>query len=135
MYTGALDYIFEYEAAKAGNYAVHVPRYAAAVLGVFADGTRTGTIAYAPHRAPLGFLEAGPHRIAIRAYNTRFNAFGNLHNANDETVWHGYHAYRTRDDDWSDSYCNLRPAGLISGIEIELEVEREIERCARAPKF
>ena len=87
-------------------------------MAVYVDGHRCGTIAYAPHRSPLGELSKGRHRLTVRLYGNRFNSFGTLHNANDGYVWYGNGSFRTTGDEWTDEY-RLRPVGIMSNILIE----------------
>ena len=118
FYTGNLDYIFEIETDGKSEYAVHIPHFAAPVLGIYVDGEKKGIIAYAPHRQKLGILPEGKHELVIRMYGNRHNGFGTLHNADDDYVWYGPDSYRTQGDDWTECY-RLRPAGLMSEIEVE----------------
>ena len=88
-----------------------------ALLDVQANGTPCGTIAFAPHTLVLPTLAKGPHRIRIRLFNTCCNAFGALHNANPNDRWYGPAAYRTRENEWSESY-HVKPVGILSRIEL-----------------
>ena len=118
FYTGDLKYCFEFNAPEDGGYAVRIDSFAAPIMAVYVDGHRCGTIAYAPHRSPLGDLSKGRHRLTVRLYGNRFNSFGTLHNANDGYVWYGNGSFRTTGDEWTDEY-RLRPVGIMSNILIE----------------
>ena len=92
---------------------MEIPHFAAPVIAVNLDGKRQGLIAYAPHRLSLGTLSPGTHQLEITAYGNRYNAFGTLHNANDEYQWYGPDSYRTTGSQWTDSYV-VREMGVLS---------------------
>ena len=118
FYTGDLCFSFGFEAEADGEYTIKIDSFSAPIMAVYTDGKRTGTIAYAPHRASLGRLAKGRHEICVRLYGNRFNGFGTLHNSNDDYVWYGNSSFRTTGDEWTDSYC-VRPVGIMSEIQIE----------------
>lgn len=95
------------------NAILEVPHFFAPVIAVALNGQRQGLIAYAPHRLILGGLKAGTHELEFTVYGNRFNAFGTLHNANDEFKWYGPDSYRTTGSQWTDSYL-LRPMGILT---------------------
>ena len=105
FYTGNIIYQCPVTVKKEISDAVlEIPHFSAPVLVVHLDGIRKGVLAFAPHRLCLGRLAEGRHRIDITAYGNRFNAFGTLHNANEEYLWYGPDSYRTRGSQWTDSY-------------------------------
>ena len=91
---------------------MEVPHFSAPVLAVHLNGERKGLIAYAPHRLDLGTLGKGTHELEITAYGNRYNAFGTLHNANDEYQWYGPDSYRTTGSQWT--IPTLRAMGVLS---------------------
>ena len=119
FYSGVVTYRFTFRAPQDALYALQVLAFAAAVLVVRVDGWRIGQIACAPHRLMLGMLRQGPHRLEVDAYIGRHNGFGPLHNSNDDFVWYGPDAWRTRGDEWTDDY-RLLPSGLLSAVEVLL---------------
>lgn len=122
FYTGNLEYEFEFNIEdETAEYYVHVPHFKAPLLAVSVDEGERKLIAYAPHRAKLGRLKTGKHYLKICLYGNRFNGFGTLHNANDDYVWYGPDSFRTKGDDWTDSY-RVRPVGIMSAIEIQKQL-------------
>ena len=117
FYSGVVTYSFTFQAPQGACYALQVPSFAAALLVVRVDGWRIGQIACAPHRLTLGVLRQGTHRLEVDAYIGRHNGFGPLHNSNDDFVWYGPDAWRTRGDEWTDDY-RLLPGGLQSAVEV-----------------
>jgi len=114
FYTGNVTYQCPIVVKREIRDAVlEIPHFSAPVLVVYLDGIRKGVLAFAPHRLRLGRLKAGRHRIDITAYGNRFNAFGTLHNANDEYLWYGPDSYRTKGSQWTDSYL-LHEMGIRS---------------------
>lgn len=121
FYSGNITYSINYKLEKdAENVYLHVAHFAAICLSVSVNGEKRGMIAYAPHKLYLGALEAGEYNIVITAYGTRFNAFGTIHNANDEYKWYGPDSYRTVGSQWSDSYL-LKPNGILSGVTLQID--------------
>ena len=118
FYTGNVEYIFDVDIDREGEYFIRVPKFNAPVMAVYADGEKRGLIAYSPHRASLGNLSAGRHEIKIVMYGNRFNSFGALHNADENYTWYGNTSYRTTGDKWTDGYM-LRPVGIMSDVVIE----------------
>ena len=116
FYTGNITYQLKASIpADQEQVILQVPHFSGSVMSVSVDGAEKGVIAYAPHKLRLGPLKAGCHRICVTVYGNRFNAFGTIHNANDEYRWYGPDAYRTGGTQWSDSYL-LKPNGILSPV-------------------
>ena len=95
------------------NAVLEIPHFSSPVMEIFLDGEVKGLIAYSPHRQPLGKMTAGRHMLEITVFGNRYNAFGTLHNANDEFKWYGPDSYRTTGSQWTETYL-LRPMGVLS---------------------
>ncbi|MFW6257137.1 MAG: hypothetical protein ACOC2O_03235, partial [Bacillota bacterium] len=114
FYAGNVTYRCPLELEENISEAVlEIPHFSAPVIKVCLDGKRRGLIAFAPHRLNLGELLAGQHLLEITVYGDRYNAFGTLHNANDEFKWYGPDSYRTTGSEWTDTYL-LRKMGVLS---------------------
>lgn len=114
FYAGNVTYICRVQAEKeVKNAVLEIPHFSAPVISVKVDGVKKGLIAFAPHRLSIGRLSRGEHVVEITAYGNRFNAFGTLHNADEEFVWYGPHSYRTKGSQWTDSYL-VKPMGVLS---------------------
>ncbi len=114
FYAGNLDYQCTLTLMEdIPNAVLEIPHFSGPVMAVALNQKRKGLIAYAPHRLELGDLEAGKHQLTITVYGNRYNAFGTLHNANDEFRWYGPDSYRTKGSQWTDTYL-LRSMGILS---------------------
>ena len=114
FYGGAIRYVLPIECPEDGDYYVRAPHYRAAVIGVYADGKRTETIAYPPYSAKLGHLSAGKHEIVLEAFISRHNCFGHTHCANDSLTWVGSPGcWTTKGAEWTYEY-RLLTEGVIS---------------------
>ena len=82
------------------------------------DGKRAGRIAFAPWRLDLGEVAAGRHDLALTAFGSRINTFGQIHNSVVNYKWWGPSSFRTTGDQWSDEYV-LRPQGILTAPQIE----------------
>jgi hypothetical protein len=85
------------------------------LVKVALDGRDAGTIAFAPFRLDLGRVRPGKHRLDLTCYGHRFNAFGCVHNLNDENTWRQSMpaAWRSVGRFWTYGY-QLRPMGLLN---------------------
>lgn len=113
FYGGNLYYEYKFAVDKPKALALEVPHFAAPLLEVFLDGTSKGLISFAPHRLDLGGVEEGGHILKIIVYGNRYNTLAALHNADKNYKWYGPMSYRTKDYQWTDSYC-LKAFGILS---------------------
>ena len=81
------------------------------LVGVTLDGTEAGDIAFAPFTLDFGALKAGTHKLDLKLYGDRQNAFGACHLAN-RIDWTGPYAWRTDGDLFSYDYL-LVPLGIM----------------------
>ncbi len=115
FYAGNVTYHLDVD-LEFGDYILEVSKYRAPVLEVFLDNQKLCNLAFSPYRLDLGTLE-GRHRIAITAYGSRINAFGALHNCDENTVWFGPGAWRTDGNSYSYEY-NLKRCGILTSPKI-----------------
>lgn len=118
FYGGNLDYECVIHIEKPGHYALRCPDFGGALLRVWCNDEDRGPIAFAPNRAELGQLPAGEHRVRIRCYGNRMNAFGALHNNHPEWAWWGPPAWRLENEHRNDVW-QLRPTGLLRAPLLE----------------
>jgi hypothetical protein len=95
-----------------------VPSFNAPLVAVSLDGSRVGTIAFAPYRAELGYVSGGSHRLDLTVYGNRIDAFGPVHNADAHWTWFGPNAWRTQGDQWSYEY-QLKPMGILAAPQLQ----------------
>jgi hypothetical protein len=110
-----------YHCAVAGqgvDTALHIPKFAAPLLAVTLDGQLVGPLAFPPFQIELGSLAKGSHSLDITAYGSRVNAFGPLHNANEQLRWYGPDAWRSSGDEWAYEY-QIKRAGILSAPVVQ----------------
>ncbi len=112
FYAGNLCYHLDIE-TTGGGLLVRVPQYRGALLGVELDGQDAGRIAFSPNTLELPEVKAGRHRLTIRCFGTRVNAFGCVHNCDPATTWYGPNCWRTEGDAWCYEYV-LRKTGVLT---------------------
>ncbi len=109
FYTGNI--IYHIETQLNGTYELEVSKYRGALLSVKVDDEEIGDIVFSPYRLNIG-SKYGLCKIDITMYGNRYNAFGALHNCNDEFIWHGPYTWRTEDTSYSYEY-QLKKAGIL----------------------
>lgn len=119
FYTGNITYHCTVDIAKSADYALRIPHFSGAVIGVGLDGRALPDIAYAPFEAKLGRLSAGRHALDLTLCGNRHNAFGPLHWAVPQ-AWVGPNAWRTAGDQWCYEYM-IRPVGILSTPRLRAE--------------
>ena len=110
FYAGSLTYYFDVEARQDG-ITLRVPQYRGAVLEITLDGQRQGLIAYAPYVLHMD-AQPGRHKLGIKVYGNRVNAFGPMHNCDRTWPYYGPQSWHTTGVQWSYSY-RLWPMGLL----------------------
>ncbi|GKH31566.1 hypothetical protein MCI89_10655 [Muricomes sp. OA1] len=112
FYAGNLVYETSVE-TEAGELWTEISRYRGALLQIKVDGKKKGNLIYAPYRMNLGKVRAGKHKICIRVFGNRANAFGPVHNADRTETWYGPNLWRTRGNKWTYEY-RLEEMGVLS---------------------
>ena len=113
FYGGAIEYVLPLKMEETADVTLNIPHYRAAVLTIHTDGEQKQTLAYPPYLANLGTLAAGEHEITVKAYISRHNCFGHIHNADAKHRWIGPDCWRTTDDKWTYEY-RLLPEGILT---------------------
>jgi hypothetical protein len=109
FYTGNLTYHYQIS-VEAGRFALRIPNFSGAMVGVRIDAAPLTGIAFEPYESCLGELSEGTHQLELTVFGNRFNAFGALHSSVRQS-WAGPQAWRTIADQWCYEYM-LRPLGL-----------------------
>ncbi|MDQ8737904.1 glycosyl hydrolase [Paenibacillus sp. LHD-38] len=117
FYGGNALYECEFEVKEAGEYEIGVTKFRAPLIGVSVDGSRTGTIAFSPYRASLGYLEKGKHTISLEVFGNRINTFGQLHLSDEKLRWYGDGSWKTVNESFSYQY-QLKKMGILREPEI-----------------
>lgn len=120
FYAGNLCYHLDIE-TTGKNLLVRVPQYRGALLGVELDGRDAGRIVFAPNMLEIADVPAGRHRLTIRCFGTRVNAFGCVHNCDPGTTWYGPNCWRTEGDAWCYEYVLRKTGVLTSPVVCEIE--------------
>lgn len=111
FYAGSATYYFDVEARQDG-ITLRAPQYRGAVLEVTLDGKAQGLIAYAPYVLHMD-AQPGAHRLGIKVYGNRVNAFGPVHNCDRTWPYYGPNSWHTTGAQWSYAY-RLWPMGLLT---------------------
>jgi hypothetical protein len=122
FYGGNVTYQATFQAPAVGEYALHIPHFAAPLLDVAVDDRHPAPLAFAPYTHEIGALAPGLHTVDITAYGNRVNTFGTVHYPvtppdPQRPIWYGPNAWRTHGDNWADEY-QLRPQGILSAPQI-----------------
>jgi hypothetical protein len=112
FYTGNVTYQVEAEVPQDGEYALEISKFRAPVLSVSVDGVDAGRIVFAPYRLSLGLLKKGRHVVEITAFGNRANAFGPVHNCNENERWHGPGAWHSHGEAYTKNY-QLGKTGIL----------------------
>lgn len=116
FYGGNLTYHVQ-DSFEKGEYEITISKYRAHLIKVAVDGKEVGSVVFAPYRLRFSIAEAGLHRIDITLFGSRINTMGQLHNANEKTIWWGPDSWRTLDEKWAYEY-QLWPQGILKSVEI-----------------
>ena len=91
---------------------LEVARFKNPLLSINLDGQLAGKIAFPPFQLNLGPLAAGAHKLDIEAFGNRANAFGPLHNSDENLKWAGPPAWRSTGNNWTYGY-QLKRMGIL----------------------
>lgn len=115
FYAGNFTWISEVDLEE-GEYELEITKFRTPLIQVEIDERNAGYIAYAPYRLALGELK-GRHTFKITAFGNRMNAFGTVHNCDENTFWYGPEAWRTEGSSYSCEY-QLRPFGILAAPKL-----------------
>lgn len=117
FYSGNISYKFSVDCPD-GKLRIHVPKYRGALIGIFVDGVRKGSVICPPYDLILRDLEPGKHEITLELYGNRYNTFAALHYAAESFKCRtGSMTWRTTGDEWSYEY-HLSQFGILEAPEI-----------------
>ncbi len=114
FYSGNITYHLESEGK---NISVSTNRLIGTLVTVTVDGEKKGRIAFPPYNLEINGLTKGKHKVDITLFGNRANAFGPVHNTNENNSHHGPNSWRTDGSHWSYEYV-LRKIGLLTKPEI-----------------
>ena len=121
FYAGNITYNCEFVVPPeaTSNLAVLVDRFVGPLLRIHLDDDEVGrALAFAPYTLPItgqgeaALTPGSTHKLRITVYGSRINAFGALHNSNDDYFWFGPNAWRTSGDEWCYEY-RIKKAGIL----------------------
>ena len=122
FYSGTIDYLIDIDVPEERNgdeLSLRVPQYRGALIDVLFDEKAVGEVVYPPYKISLGRVSAGKHRVTLRLYVQRTNAFGPLHLSDNERPSHSPAAWRTSGDSFSYEY-HFKPEGIMMKPILEL---------------
>lgn len=111
FYGGNLSYHLKLQVPR-GQFTLRSSYYRGAMIGVYVDEKREGSIAFSPYAFEKKGLTSGVHTVTLELYGNRRNTFGTLHNCNENTTWFGPDAWRTNGDSYSEEY-QLKRVGIL----------------------
>lgn len=111
FYAGNVVYEVDVE-TEDGEFELAATKFRAPLLKVTVDGQEKGQITFSPYQIALGHLSEGQHHISITSFGNRVNAFGTVHNCNEQETWPGPNAWRTTDNAYSYEY-QLKNMGIL----------------------
>ncbi len=111
FYGGNISYHLDVDTPN-GDFAIRTSYYRGAMIGVYVDGMREGSIAFSPYAFEKKGLTSGTHTVTLELSGNRINTFGTLHNCNENTTWFGPDAWRTSGDSYSEEY-QLKRVGIL----------------------
>lgn len=112
FYAGNIIYTSEIE-TEDGRLMIEASDYTGALLKARVDDGDWQYLTFAPYRADLGHVTGGKHRVSLKLYGNRANAFGPVHNTDDSETWYGPDIWRTTGKKFSYEY-RLRKMGVLS---------------------
>ena len=112
FYSGCVSYFIDVT-TTGGDLSVRLPQYRAAVYECSLDGGKPTTGAFAPYLVRWKNVPAGVHRVEVKLYISRTNAFGHLHCADRNLSYASPSAWRTSGDAWCYEY-RLSEEGLTA---------------------
>ena len=115
FYTGNVEYHFDVETK--GGFALCVPFFRGALVGVAVDGKDLGRIAFSPYMVKTGDLTPGKHRVTLKLYGTRQNGFAQLHHTPGVYFYQSPDSWRSEGDLWTYEY-QFKPAGILKSPEV-----------------
>lgn len=119
FYGANATYEAEFTLEEPADISVSVPKYRGSLIKVSVDAAIRGILAYSPYRLQIPGLSAGRHTISLELFGNRYNSFGSLHNADQETRWIDAMVWRTEGSRWTYDY-RVRDFGILSPPEIEI---------------
>lgn len=117
FYGGNFTYCHDIEIGEEGDYEIEITKFRAPLLKVCVDDATAGKIMFSPYRCSLGHLAAGRHRIAVTAFGSRINTFGQIHNSDDGFDYYGPDSWRTKGASFSYEY-QLWKTGILSAPKV-----------------
>ncbi len=112
FYAGNLTY-HTYLECEEGELHIETSHYRGALVQAFVDGEKKGNIVLAPYVLNCGKVSQGKHKVSIKIFGNRINAFGAVHNADASESWYGPNIWRTTDNKWSYEY-QLQEMGVLT---------------------
>ncbi len=112
FYGGAVTYRMHFDTSLP-DVEIRIPHWRAAVYEISVDGRKPVCGAFAPYSTVFEGLKPGRHRLDVKLYFSRANAFGRIHCADELLAYPSPSAWRTSGDSWTYGYRLVRQ-GLLS---------------------
>ena len=120
FFSGCVSYFFDVN-TTGGDLSVRLPQYRAAVYECSLDGGEPTVGAFAPYSVRWNGVPAGSHRVEVKLYISRTNAFGHVHCADRNLSYASPSAWRTGGDSWCYEYRLLEEGLIASPVFAEIK--------------
>ncbi len=117
FYSGNLSYSLNIDCSE-GKLKVRANKYRGALIGVYIDDVRKGSIIFPPYEFEITGLAPGIHSLKLCLFGNRYNTFSHLHTT-DETAKNKSLPYlwRTEGEAWCYEYA-LDDFGILKAPDI-----------------
>jgi hypothetical protein len=117
FYSGNLTYCFHIDCPE-GKLKIKVNKYRGALIGVYIDEERRGSIIFPPYEYEITGLKPGVHKIKLCLFGNRYNTFSHLHAVEEAAKNKSYpYLWRTEGEAWCYEYV-LEQIGILKTPEI-----------------
>lgn len=119
FYGGSVVYETEIETEETSACEIVIPHFNAPLISVSIDSKEEIPVYKAPYTARFNHISKGKHTVKIRAYGSRINQFGQVHNCNERERYFGPKTWRTEGVKWCYEY-NLKKCGVLTAPIVKL---------------
>ena len=117
FYSGNLSYCINVNCPD-GRLKLRANKYRGALIGVYIDDERKGSIIFPPYEFEITGLVPGMHLLKLCLFGNRYNTFSHLHTTDESTKNKSYpYLWRTEGEGWSYEYV-LDEFGILKAPEI-----------------
>lgn len=117
FYSGNLSYCLDIDCPE-GKLKIEANKYRGALIGIYIDDKRMGSIIFPPYEFVITGLKPGIHRLKLCLFGNRFNTFSHLHTTDQSTSNKSQPSlWRTGGEAWCYEYV-LSDFGILKTPDI-----------------